>query len=124
MGEDLFLFNTDKRITAARSTAITIAPIAKPLIPPLFPPLEELPAEDPFTMPGGADPDDHWFPPVLEKAAKNVITHEGAVKRGVISDGSSTYLRLSMSFSLLGIHPVNLLFCRFLEHKGRKTILA
>jgi hypothetical protein len=75
-------------------------------------------------MPGGADPDDHWFPSVLENAAKTVITHEGAVKKGVISGGSSTYLRLSMSFNLLGIHPVNLLFCRFLDHKGRKKILA
>ena len=85
MGEDLFRFNTDKRITTARSTTITIAPIAKPLIPPsLPPPLDELPVEDPFTMPGGADPDDHWFPPVLDNAAKTVITHESAVKKSNI----------------------------------------
>jgi hypothetical protein len=51
------------------------------LIPLSLPPLDELPAEDPFIMPGGADPDDHWFPSVLENAAKTVITHEGAVKK-------------------------------------------
>lgn len=60
---------------------MTITPIRKPLIPPSLPSLDEAPAEDPFSMPGGADPDDHWFPPVLENVVSTVRTHESAVQK-------------------------------------------
>jgi hypothetical protein len=60
---------------------MTIAPIKKPLTPTSLSSLDEAPAEDPFSMPGGADPDDQWFPPALENVVSTVRTHEIVVQK-------------------------------------------
>jgi hypothetical protein len=47
-----------------------------PFIPPPPPPPEEPPTAEPFSIPGGADPDDHWFPPILQNVSRTFRIHQ------------------------------------------------
>ena len=113
-GEDLLFESSIMRSPTTTSEAKTINAIASPFMPPFPLPLPW--AE--LDLPRGAGPDDHAFPPVLQKiksrSQKQYITTYILKKKKKEANLGYSYSRLSMPFSESGTQPVNSLSLIFL----------
>lgn len=117
-GEDLLFESSITRSPTTTSEAKTINAIASPLMPPFPLPLPW--AE--LDLPGGAGPDDHAFPPVLQKIQSrsqrsNILQPTSSKKKNREADLGYSYSRLSIPFSESGTQPVNSLSLIFLPVK-------